>query len=114
MRSSSTASKLLPAVFWSMFLLFVFAAPMLMAARDGGGDTVVDAADWHTEDLIRQHREAVSPFFSVPEMQTPPTRADKQLRNGEMTEEWSFVGESRPQSEPMIRPQGNRAKRIRA
>ena len=114
MRSSSAVSKLLPAVFWSMFLLFVFAAPMLLAARDGGGDMDVHAMDWHTEELIRQHKEAVSPFFSVPEKQSPPTIVLKQLRDSDRLEEWLFVGESRPESEQTVRPHANRGKRIRA
>lgn len=116
MRASPTASTLLPALFWSMFFLSVFAAPALMAARDGGGDTEAHDPDGHTAELIRQHREVVSPFFSVPETQGRPadSLAGRLLRNGPaMTEEWSFVREAQPEIEPMIRPVGNRAKRIR-
>ncbi len=116
MRASPIASTLLPGLFWSMLLLSLFAAPVLMAARDGGGDTGVHDTDGHTAELIRQHREAVSPFFSVPDTQGRPTDslAGRQLRNGPaMTEEWSFLREARPEIEPMIRPVGNRAKRIR-
>lgn len=119
MRSSSTGSTLFPALFWSLLLLSLFAAPVLMAARDGGGDTEVHDTDERTAELIRQHREAVSPFFSVPETQERPTHlAGKPLRNGpaiieERTEEWSFVREARPEIEPMIRPMENRARRIR-
>lgn len=121
MRSSPTASTLLAALFWSMLLLSLFAAPVLMAARDRGGDTEVHDKDGHTAELIRQHRDAVSPFFSVPETQGRPTDSlgGQQLRNGpaltqEVTEVWSFVREARPEIEPMIRPVGIRAKRIRA
>ena len=120
MRASPTASTLLPTLFWSMSLLSLFAAPVLMAARDGGGDTEVHGTDGHTAELIRRHREVVSPFFSVPETQPRPTDSlgGRQLRNGpamteEITEEWSFVREARPEIEAIIRPVGNRAKRIR-
>lgn len=105
MRSSLTASTLLPAVFWSMFLLFVFATPMLMAARDGGGDTEVQATDGRTAELIRQHREAVSPHALGGNLRNGPAITEETI------EDWSFVRES--QTEPVIRPVGNRAKRIR-
>ena len=117
MRSSCTASTMVPTVLWSLLLFFLFAAPMLMAARDGGGD--MHDADGRTAELIRQHREAVSPFCSVPDSPGPPAHSlgGKQQREGrgiaeEIIDKWSFVREARPEIEPMIRP-GNRAKRIR-
>ena len=127
MKSSQTASTLSPSLFWLMLLLSLFAVTVLTAARDGmaardGGDTdthdtYAHDTDAHNAELIRQHREAMSPFFSVPK--TPHSPRGNQLRNGraltgERTEEWSFVREARPEIEQMIRPAGNRAKRIRA
>lgn len=113
MRSDLAAGTLLSAVLWSMLLLSLFAAPALMAARS----TDVEP-DRHTADLIRQHQEATSPMAPAP---SPDQRAqahssacqepDQAAAGGQ--EEETTVREMIPEDEPMIRPVGTRAKRIR-
>jgi hypothetical protein len=94
-----------------MLMLSLFAAPALFAAR--GAD---NAADGHTQDLIRQHQEATSPYSPMPDMQ------DRQVQSGAacgqqegtaMGKEETYVRDIAPGDEPMIRPAGSRAKRIR-
>lgn len=111
MRFHLAASTLMSALLWSM-LLSLFAAPALMAARGGdiGTDSHDIGTDSHTADLIRQHQEATSLFSPVPEMpeQQIQSRACGQPDDPAMSQEET----SAPDDEPMIRPVGNRAKRI--
>lgn len=110
MRSGIAASTFISALLWSMLMLSLFAAPALFAAR--GGDM---EADEHTQDLIRQHQEATSPYPPVPGIQ------DRQVQSGAcgqqdgtaMGREETYVRDIAPEDEPMVRPVGNRAKRIR-
>ncbi len=114
MRSDRAAGRLFSVFLWSMLLLSLFAAPALMAAR--GADAEPDA---HTADLIRLHQEATSPMApaTAPEQQAQVySRAcqepGKAAVRGQEQEEAAGrdVG---PEDEPMIRPAGTRAKRIR-
>ena len=110
MRSDLAGSTLISALLWSMLLLSLFAAPALMAARDGG----IDEVDGHTADLIRQHQEAMSPFSSAPEMpeQQLQSNACGRPDNQAMSRGETSLRDTAPVDEPMIRPVGNRAGRI--
>jgi hypothetical protein len=111
MRSDLTAGTLLSAILWSMLLLSLFAAPALMAARG----TDVDP-DPHTLDLIRQHQEATSLIAPAPEPKAQAPFAACQEPEGAAAREQEKAAAGRgiaPEDEPMIRPVGTRAKRIR-
>lgn len=110
MRTDLAAGTLLSAFLWSMLLLCLFAAPALMAARSAEADP-----DSHTLDLIRQHQEMTSPLAPAPDergrvqshaCQEPEGAAAQQ-------DEAAAKFEIAPGDEPMIRPVGTRAKRIR-
>ncbi len=106
MRSDLAASTLLSVLFWSMLALSPFAAPAIMMAWDNGAA--------HTAELIRHHREAISPVWSMPAeaWEEIESRACYQMPGDPATsEEDTSMCHAEPDAS-MMRPAGMRPKRI--
>ena len=106
MRSDLTAATLLSILLWSMLSLSLFAAPANMAGR--GSE---DAA--HTAELIRQHRERISPpSMPAAEEEYFETLICSQLPDDPaMSDEVVLICDAEPDT-PVFRPAGARPKFI--